>query len=174
MFPVIVPQHNTVDNMTRGGKITVDCVTFIRNRCEKKIITAVDHPDHFFRQTYDSYSIKLHIQVHLLPVLHAKYNYLIATMVLCDIERTTIITTKFICYNWRMTLNATTQNCPKFWSVPIKEPKKQGLQVKICDGPPNPANRINFDVKSQKWIRYWFSTIKCVLWRNRTLFWAAW
>jgi hypothetical protein len=33
----IVPYHNTVGNMTSGGKITVDCVMFIRNRCEKKL-----------------------------------------------------------------------------------------------------------------------------------------
>jgi len=37
MFPFIVPYHNTVENMNSGGKITVDCVTCIRNRREKII-----------------------------------------------------------------------------------------------------------------------------------------
>lgn len=113
MFPFIVPYHNTVDNMNRGGKITVDRVTYIRNRREK-IITAVDYRDPFLRQKYDSQIIKLQIQFYLLSVSYAKYNFLRANMALCDIERTTFVKTKFICYTLRMTLNVKTRCYPKF------------------------------------------------------------
>jgi len=53
MFPFIAPYHNSVENMISGGKITVDCVMYIRNRCEK-IITTFDYRDLFFRQKYDT------------------------------------------------------------------------------------------------------------------------
>jgi len=50
---IFVPYHNTVEYMTSGGKITVNCVMFIRNRCEKNY-TAVDYREPFFRQKYES------------------------------------------------------------------------------------------------------------------------
>lgn len=163
MFPFIAPYHNSVENTTGGGKnYCWLCYVQKESMWKKYYLSRLSGPllsaNVRFIEYQNTNSIpctfSFTCEVQLLDsnygfVWHGKDN---------------ICNNKFYLLYFT---HDTKGNNPQIFKILIcsdkKQPKKQGLQVNICDDPPNTASRINFDIKSKTWIRYWFNTMKCVL-----------